>query len=91
MKHWMFKCSEISKLVSESMDHSLPFWQRLGISLHLKMCQHCSHYKQQLQSLQDAMHRYGHLLQEEEPLATLSEEAKRRIKQNLKESVPSST
>ena len=91
MKHWMFKCSEISKLVSESMERSLPLWERLGIRLHLKMCQHCMHYKQQLESLQDAMHRYGHLIQEEEPLATLSEEAKRRIKQNLSVSAPSSS
>jgi len=91
MKHWMFKCSEVSKLVSESMDHKLPLRQRMGMKFHLMMCDHCSRHKHQLHSLQEMMHNTAHFLEEGVKLDVLAEEARLRIKQTLKDSEPSAT
>ncbi len=46
MKHWMFSCEEVTRMVSESMDRDLPRYQRIGIWIHLLICKFCSRYKQ---------------------------------------------
>ena len=91
MKHWMFTCSEVSRLVSESMDHELPLWQRMGMKFHLMMCGHCSRHKHQLHALREMMHNTSHFLEEGVKLDVLPEEARLRIKQALKDSEPTAT
>jgi len=48
MDHWMFKCRDVSSLISKSMDERLPFMTRMGIRFHLMMCDLCTNYKKQL-------------------------------------------
>ena len=48
MKHWMFNCKKVTRMVSDSLDHKLPLYQRFGIRIHLMMCKLCSRYKDQL-------------------------------------------
>ena len=48
MNHWMFKCKEVTRMISESLDRELPFYQRIGIRMHLLMCKLCSRYRRQL-------------------------------------------
>lgn len=48
MKHWLFNCSDISDLVSRSMDEDLPLPRRAGIKFHLMMCRYCARYARQL-------------------------------------------
>lgn len=48
MKHWMFNCKKVTRMVSDSLDHKLPLYQRFGIRIHLMMCKFCSRYKDQL-------------------------------------------
>ncbi len=48
INHWIFRCKDISALVSRSMDEKLPLHQRLGIKFHLMMCHFCRQYKNQL-------------------------------------------
>lgn len=55
VNHWMFKCKDISALVSRSMDTKLPLHQRLGIKVHLMMCHLCRQYKNQLTLLSAAL------------------------------------
>ena len=48
MNHWMFNCRKVTRMVSDSLDHKLPLYQRFGIRIHLMMCKLCSRYKDQL-------------------------------------------
>jgi len=48
MNHWMFNCRKVTRMVSDSLDHKLPLYQRFGIRIHLMMCKFCSRYRDQL-------------------------------------------
>ncbi len=54
MPHWMLNCKDVSQRVSESMDRSLPFHQRVMIKMHLMLCRYCARFSRQLQTLRDA-------------------------------------
>ncbi len=51
----MKSCREISKLVSRSLDESLPFWSQVQIKMHFLMCQGCRRFNQQLKFVQHAV------------------------------------
>ncbi len=55
MNHWVFKCEDISHLISKSMDEKLCIKHRLGIKFHLMMCNLCRRYKKQLDLIQKAI------------------------------------
>ena len=83
MNHWMFKCTEVTKKVSESLDRKLPLHHRILIRMHLLMCKYCTRFRQQLLILQEAV-RLGDLAVETpDPAPILSAEARERIKQSL--------
>jgi hypothetical protein len=84
----MLSCKDVTQLLSESMDHSLPLGKRIGVRLHLLMCKFCARYERQLLIIRDTVRR---LVATEEtaggPLGeTLSEEAKERIRKSLRDS-----
>ena len=85
LAEWLnITCRDTAPLVSEAMDHSLPFSKRWRLKLHLAMCGVCQYYQDQLKMLRALARRLG----EEEPppgLDTkLSPEAKGKIQQALK-------
>lgn len=84
----MLSCKEVTRLLSESMDHTLPFGKRLGVRLHLLMCKFCARYKKQLLLIREAAQRLA--ATEEKPGVhpgeTLSEEARERIRKSLRNS-----
>jgi hypothetical protein len=55
MNHWLFRCKDITELISQSMDEKLPLRIRLGIKFHLMMCDLCSRYKKQLELIRNAI------------------------------------
>ena len=82
----MLSCKDITRLVSESMDRSLPLGKRVGMRLHLLMCKFCSRYERQLLLIREtarclvpAEDKPG-----EPPGETLSEETKERIRKSLR-------
>lgn len=83
MKHWMFRCDEISKKVSLAMDHKIPLHHRMAIRFHLMMCRYCSRFRRQLLLLRKT----GRLDDSEalpsETSYRLSPEARKRIKRSL--------
>lgn len=83
MKHWMFNCKKITYLVSESLDHNLPFYQRFGIRLHLFMCKFCARYRDQLLFLRKTFRRYSESDEDLKLLVKLSPEAGKQIKQSI--------
>lgn len=78
----MLSCQEVSRLVSQSMDGRLTWWQRLRFGLHLLMCSVCNRFRSQSTFLRAAAHEYS--LRTETPTApALSDEARERLKRAL--------
>jgi len=78
----MFSCKDVTRLVSESMDHSLPLGKRIGVRVHLLMCKFCARYERQLIVIREAVRHLAATV--EKPGETLSEEAKERIRKSLR-------
>ena len=80
----MRTCKEISKLVSESFDRKLSLRERMAMRMHLAMCSLCRTYQHQVVQLRALLQGAA---QSDAPVEKpLSEEARERIKQSLKES-----
>ncbi|RUM44271.1 MAG: zf-HC2 domain-containing protein [Desulfocapsa sp.] len=78
MRHWLFSCKKVSALISESMDHKLPIYKRLGIQFHLMMCALCRRYRKQLLLLRSVF-REREDEQEETHCDVLPADARQRI------------
>ncbi len=79
-------CRDTTPLISEMMDHTLPLGKRLRVRFHLAICDVCCFYKKQLETVRALARQLG---REEDPTqkeAVLSEEAKNKIKDSLKQS-----
>ena len=83
MKHWMFNCSEVSHMVSQSLDADLPFFQRAGIRFHFMMCRYCSRFRRQLLLLRKTIQFYTLTGEQADTGAVLSMEAKERMRRAL--------
>jgi len=82
----MLSCKDVTKLVSESMDRSLPFGKRIGVRLHLLMCKFCARYERQLLLIRETVRRLAATV--EAPGGsfgeTLSDEARERIRESIR-------
>jgi hypothetical protein len=78
-------CSEVVRLISESMDHPLPLGKRISVRLHFLICKWCERYRQQLLFIRNALRRHPEKLegQDQPPFAALSPEVRERIKRAL--------
>lgn len=81
----MLSCKDVTRLISESMDTSLPIGKRIGVRLHLLICKFCARYERQLLLIRDTVRRLAAAegIPGEPPWETLSEEAKARIRKSL--------
>jgi len=84
MKHWMFRCSDVSQKVSQSLDVSLPFHHRLAVRMHLLMCRYCARFRRQLIMLREMSRHVDDDPSTKTAIATLSKETKERIKKALR-------
>ncbi len=84
INHWMFRCKDVSALVSRSMDTRLPLSKRMGIRFHLMMCRMCREYKNQLFLISRAMKRMDLSLDGDVPDTTLFIPLPNHIKQEIK-------
>ncbi len=84
INHWVFKCKDISYLISKSMDKKLSLKQRLGIKFHLMMCDLCRRYKKQLDLIQKAVSLITSSEKSSDDLITpLPDKTKEKIKKHL--------
>ncbi len=81
----MLSCKEVSRLVSESLDRKLPFWQRMGVWIHLSMCKLCRGFRKDLLNLRSAARQHADdiKMNASDLNAALSEEARERIQRAL--------
>lgn len=80
-------CREVTQLVSESMEESLPLTKRMGVKLHLLMCVWCRRYRQQLLLMRQMIRRYLARLEagRAEPTISLPAQARQRIERALRQ------
>lgn len=77
-------CRDTSPLISEMMDHDVALWKRLRVKIHLKMCDVCQHYQNQLLVLRHACRAMGTKDYDGDIEITLSPHCKKKIQQSLK-------
>ncbi len=80
MNHWLFRCKDITEMISKSMDEKPSLNIRIGIKLHLMVCYLCTRYKKQLELIQTAI---GKLESDEIsglPAKKLPDQVKNKIK-----------
>ena len=82
----MLSCKDVTQLLSEAMDRSLPLGKRIGVRLHLLICKFCVRYERQLLQIRETVRR---LVETEETAGgtlwePLSEEARARIRKSLR-------
>ncbi len=82
----MLSCKDVTKLLSESMDASLPIGKRIGVRLHLLICKFCLRYERQLLLIRETARRLAAIEDSYGSAAgdLLSEEAKERIRKSLR-------
>jgi hypothetical protein len=81
----MLSCKDATRLISQSMDRSLPLGKRIGVRFHLLICRFCARYARQLRLLRESA-RYFALPEAELPGRSgeiLSPEARARIRNSL--------
>ncbi len=79
----MSRCKDITKLISDSMERKLSFWQRIDLRMHLILCTFCRRFQVNvlaLRKLVTSQENYGVL---EKP--KLSMEAKIRIRNAIQQ------
>ncbi len=81
MRHWIFSCKQISRLISESMDRRLPLSTRMGIRFHLMMCTLCRRYRKQLLFIRSLLQ--TNKTDEEFFCQSLPDDARKRIAKKL--------
>jgi hypothetical protein len=82
----MLSCKDVTQLISESMDRSLPLGKRIGVRIHLLMCRLCARYERQLLLIRETVRRLTAAEETPEGLffGPLSEDARERIRQSLR-------
>ncbi len=85
MSTLLFRCRDVTQLVSASLDRELPLQQRLRLRLHFLICVLCRRYHNQVHFIHEALRNHPDRLTEPEGGATvsLSPESRDRIKHAL--------
>ncbi len=87
MDHWMFNCKAVTRMISESLDRKLPFYQRMGITMHLLMCKLCSRYRRQLLLLRETIRLQAASSEDTESAVVLPPGARERIKRSIRKAL----
>ena len=82
----MLNCRQVTRLVSRSMDSKLPWYQRLGVRIHLWYCVWCRRYAEQVRFLRRASHDLAGEL-DAAPEGALSPEAKDQMRERLRQAI----
>ena len=81
----MIACKQVAKALAEHRYYELPWWRRIPMFAHIRLCVMCGKYHQQVVDMQKGVHDY---LEHEDagdiaPDVHLSSEARKRIEETL--------
>jgi hypothetical protein len=76
----MKNCKETSALVTQSLDRRLNWRERLGMRIHLAVCENCTRFARQMRLIREWL-----AGEEEASQPGLSEEGRRRIAKKLQD------
>jgi hypothetical protein len=80
-------CKEVIRIISDSMDSTPSFKQRIAVRLHILICKWCARYQRQLLLIRSLLRgRSGKI--EENTLGNISPEARERMKGALNRNIP---
>ena len=79
----MRSCQETSRLFSESLERKLAFRERIGLWMHLQMCNMCRGFSQHLKLLRDASQFYAEEVEHDQQVTAMPAEVRARIRENL--------
>ena len=79
----VLKCQDASRLHSQSQDRRLTLREKMGLSLHLWICDSCREFSRQMQLIRAACQRLESSEQLDVSTAELSAQAKANILQKL--------
>ncbi len=78
-------CHDAAELTSRRMDETLPTSDKVALAMHVAICKSCRSFQQQLHVMRSALQRMTEPSAEEFQTAALSEAAKARIVQAMRE------
>ena len=87
VRFWLLRtlptCQQTVETISESMERPLTFSEKFKLKLHLWICVWCQWYMEHLQVIRDASRAQGGEAADQITGATLSNEARERIRRRL--------
>ena len=87
IRYWLLRnlpaCQQTVALISESMERPLSLQERIKLKLHLWICVWCQWYMEHLQVIRDASRAQAEKAPDLMTSATLSNEARERIRRRL--------
>jgi formate dehydrogenase maturation protein FdhE len=78
------QCKNVAPLYSYALDRKLTLLERFRIRFHLLTCNACTSYLKNLNFMHDVFHTQAEQIESENLHVSLSQDAKERIKANLK-------
>ncbi len=83
----MIACKQVAKALAEHRYYELPWWRRIPMFIHIRLCIMCGEYHRQVVDMQKGVHDF---LEHEDagditPNEHLSDESRKRILETLKQ------
>lgn len=76
-------CSDMVKVITESMDTQISWGQWIKLKIHLLSCDPCVNFIKQLKFIRTALRRSEGRAEMEDPKVKLSDDARTRLKEAL--------
>jgi hypothetical protein len=87
VRFWLLRtlptCQQTVETISQSMERSLTLGERIKLKLHFWICVWCQWYMEHLHLIRDASRSHGAAAPEQMASATLSNDARERIRRRL--------
>ena len=87
VRYWLLRnlppCQQTVETASQSMERPLKLGEKIKLKLHLWICVWCQWYMEHLQLIRDASRAQGREPADRLPGATLSNDARERIRRRL--------